>query len=110
MAYDENLAKRLRAMLGDERKVTEKKMFGGLGFLISGTMCVSASRTGGLLVRIDPADSAAALKQPHASLMKMGGRSMNGWILVGPEGIKSDRALRGWVTRALEYAKSLPAK
>ena len=110
MAYDEKLAERLRVLLADERHVTEKKMFGGLAFLVSGNMCVSASRTGGLLVRVDPAESEAALKQPHAALMKMGGRSMSGWIIVGALGLKSDRALRGWVTRALVYAKSLSPK
>src|SRR5690242_17594702 len=73
MAYDEKLAQRLRALLAKERDVTEKKMFGGLGFLVRGNMCVSASGKGGMLVRIDPEDSDEALARPHATLMEMGG-------------------------------------
>jgi TfoX/Sxy family transcriptional regulator of competence genes len=110
MAYDEKLAQRLRTLLAKERNVAEKKMFGGLGFLVRGNMCVSASGKGGLLVRIDPEDSDEAIARPHASLMEMGGRSMAGWIRVDAAGLKSERQLESWVKRALEYVKTLPAK
>lgn len=110
MAYDEKLAQRLRSLLASQRDVAEKKMFGGLGFLVRGNMCVSASGRGGMLVRIDPGDSEEALARPHAKLMKMGGRTMNGWIIVGAAGLKNDGDLRGWVNRALAYVKTLPPK
>lgn len=110
MAHDENLARRLRGLLADEDTVTEKKMFGGLAFLLNGNMCVSASRTGGLLARIDPADSKAALARPHAALMKMGERTMDGWMIVAPEGVRTKRGLEAWVKRSVEFAKTLPPK
>ena len=110
MAYDEDLAKRIRTLLAQEKAVTEKKMFGGLAFLIHGNMCVSAAGRGGLLVRIDPADSAAVLAPPQVALMKMGGRTMAGWIIVAPAALKTDRQLEAWVKRSLGYAKSLPPK
>src|SRR4051795_8044680 len=93
MAYDEDLANRLRELLADEDAITEKKMFGGLAFLLQGNMAVSASGQGGLLARIDPADTEAALARPHAALMEMGKRSMAGWIRVAPEGVKTKREL-----------------
>ena len=110
MAYDERLAQRLRTLLAKERKVTEKKMFGGVGFLVRGNMCVSASGKGGMLVRIDPEKSGEAIARPHATLIEMGGRKMAGWIRVDAEGLKSERQLESWVNRALEYVKTLPAK
>ena len=110
MAYDEDLAHRLRALLADQDAVTEKKMFGGLAFLINGNMCVSASRSGALLVRIDPADTDAALARPHVALMKMDGRAMTGWIIVAPEAVKTQRELAAWVKRGVAFAKTLPPK
>ena len=110
MAYDEDLANRLRELLADEDAVTEKKMFGGLAFLVGGNMSVSASGKGGLLARIDPADTDAALARPHVSRMKMSGRSMDGWIRVAPEGVKTKRQLASWVKRSLGYVRTLPAK
>lgn len=110
MAYDQELARRLRELLAGQGKVTEKKMFGGLAFLLSGNMCVSASRTGGLLVRIDPAESGSAVKRPHVSLMKMGGRSMDGWLIVAPAGLKTKRELEAWVGRSSAFVKTLPPK
>jgi TfoX/Sxy family transcriptional regulator of competence genes len=110
MAYDEDLANRLRELLADEDAITEKKMFGGLAFLLRGNMSVSASRSGGLLARIDPADTDAALARPHVDRMKMGGRSMDGWITVAPEGLKTKRQLESWVKRSVAYAKTLPPK
>jgi TfoX/Sxy family transcriptional regulator of competence genes len=110
MVYDEELAHRLRELLASESGITEQTMFGGLAFLVDGNMAVSASRNGGLLVRIDPADSEAALARPHVGLMEMGGRTMAGWITVSPEGLKTKRQLAQWVKRALTFAKALPPK
>jgi TfoX/Sxy family transcriptional regulator of competence genes len=110
MAYDEELANRIREELAGEDAVTEKKMFGGLAFLVHGHMCVSASHTGGLLARVDPAKSDEALAGPHAATMEMGGRSMEGWIAVAPEGVESDGELTSWVERSLAYVGTLPPK
>ena len=110
MAYDEKLAQRLRTLLAKERSVTEKKMFGGLGFLVRGNMCVSASGKGGMLVRIDPEESDEAIGRPHATLMEMGGRTMAGWIRVDAAGLETERQLASWVNRSLAYVKTLPAK
>lgn len=110
MAYDEDLANRLRELLADEDAISEKKMFGGLAFLLHGNMSVSASRNGGLLVRIDPADTDEVLARPHVALMQMGGRTMDGWITVAPEGLKTKRQLAAWVTRSVSFAKTLPPK
>jgi TfoX/Sxy family transcriptional regulator of competence genes len=110
MAYDEDLANRLRELLADEDAITEKKMFGGLAFLQHGNMTVSASRNGGLLARIDPADTEAALARPHVDLMRMGGRTMDGWITVAPEGLRTKRELAAWVKRSLAFVRTLPAK
>ncbi|HEY7966620.1 MAG TPA: TfoX/Sxy family protein [Solirubrobacteraceae bacterium] len=110
MAYDEDLANRLREVLAGEDAITEKKMFGGLAFLLHGHMTVSASGKGGMLTRIDPAQTDAALKRPHASLMSMGGRTMEGWIRVAPEGIATKRELTAWVRRSVAYVKTLSPK
>jgi TfoX N-terminal domain len=110
VAYDEELAHRLRGLLAGEAGVTEKRMFGGLAFLVHGNMCVSASHTGGLLARVDPDESGDLLVQPHAAPMEMGGRSMDGWIMVAPEGVASDADLETWVERSRAYVRTLPAK
>ena len=110
MAYDEDLVHRLRELLADQDGLTEKKMFGGLAFLLHGHMSVSASRTGGLLARIDPADTDAALARPHATRMVMGRRTMDGWISVAPEGVRTKRDLAWWVKRSVAYVASLPPK
>jgi TfoX/Sxy family transcriptional regulator of competence genes len=110
MAYDEDLAHRLRELLADEDAITEKRMFGGLAFLLHGNMSVSASRNGGLLVRIDPAETDAALARPHVALMEMGGRRMAGWITVAPDGVRTKRQLASWVKRSVAFAKTLPPK
>ena len=110
MAYDEDLANRIRELLADEDAVTEKKMFGGLAFLLNGNMAVSASGQGGLLVRLDPADTDAALARPHAARMEMGGRTMGGWIRVAPEGVDTGGELASWVERGVGFAKTLPPK
>jgi TfoX/Sxy family transcriptional regulator of competence genes len=110
MAYDETLANRIRELLADEQSVTEKQMFGGLAFLIGGNMAVAASGQGGLMLRCDPDESDALIKKPHASKMVMRGRAIDGWLRVGDEGIKTRRQLEPWVTRAAQYARSLPPK
>ena len=110
MPYDEDLANRLRELLAREDAITEKKMFGGLAFLLHGNMTVSASRNGGLLVRIDPAETDAALAKPHVARMEMGRRTMDGWITVAPEGVRTKRQLEPWVKRSLDYVRTLPPK
>jgi TfoX N-terminal domain len=109
MPYDEDLANRLRELLAGEA-ISEKKMFGGLAFLLGGHMSVSASRNGGLLARIDPGETEAALERPHVELMRMGGRTMDGWITVAPEGLRTERELAAWVKRSVSYVKTLPPK
>ena len=108
MAYDQVLADRLRELLADVDAITERTMFGGLAFLVHGHMSVSASRNGGLLVRIDPAATDAALARPHVALMRMGGRTMDGWITVAPDGLRSKRELAAWVRRSLAFVRTLP--
>jgi TfoX/Sxy family transcriptional regulator of competence genes len=110
MAYDENLANRIRELLAGERGITEKKMFGGLAFLLNGNMAVAASGQGGLLVRIDPASSETLLSKPNTSLMVMRGRAMDGWLRVAADGLGTKRGLEPWVKRGVEFAKTLPAK
>ena len=110
MPYDEDLANRLRELLAGEDGITEKKMFGGLAFLLHGHMSVSASGQGGLLARIDPSETDAMLKKEHVSLMEMRGRTMDGWLRVAPEGLKTKRQLESWVKRSLGYVKTLPPK
>jgi len=110
VAYDEDLAARIRGLLGSEGNVTEKKMFGGLSFLIGGNMAVAASGQGGLLVRVDPEESDELVASTPATLMEMGGRSMRGWLRVDSADVSSDGDLAAWVERGATYARSLPAK
>jgi TfoX/Sxy family transcriptional regulator of competence genes len=110
MAYDEDLANRIRELVAGEPGVTEKKMFGGLAFLIGGNMAVAASGQGGLLVRVDPDDTEALLAKPHAQPFEMRGREMKGWLRVDAEGVRNRRQLAPWVTRGVSYARSLPTK
>jgi TfoX/Sxy family transcriptional regulator of competence genes len=110
MAYDEALAARIREHVAGE-PVVEKKMFGGLAFLLHGHMSVSASGQGGLLVRVDPAASDALLAEPGVTLMQMGNRApMDGWLRVAPDAVADDAALERWVERGLAHARSLPPK
>jgi TfoX/Sxy family transcriptional regulator of competence genes len=110
MAYDEDLANRIRELLGPQRGVQEKRMFGGLAFLIDGNMSVAASGQGGLMVRVPPDDTAKLLERNHVSPMVMAGRETRGWLRVAAEGVKTKRQLEGWVNRGVGYARSLPAK
>jgi TfoX/Sxy family transcriptional regulator of competence genes len=110
MAYDEELAERIRALLRDEAGVTERKMFGGLAFLIGGNMAVAASGQGGALVRVDPARSDRIVATSSARPMEMRGREMQGWLRVAPEDLRSKRQLARWVTLGATYARSLPPK
>jgi TfoX/Sxy family transcriptional regulator of competence genes len=110
VAYDEDLANRIRELLAGESAVTEKRMFGGLAFLISGNMSVSAGSKGGLLVRVDPDETDTLLSRPHARPMVMRERAARGWLRVDPGGVRTKRQLEPWVTRGVRYARSLPAK
>ena len=110
MAYDEELADRIRELVGSESGLTEQKMFGGLAFLIGGNMAVAASGQGGVLVRVDPARSDALVATTTAQPMEMGGRQMQGWLRVAPEDVRTKRQLARWVELGTTYARSLPAK
>ena len=110
MAYDEELAHRVREQLAEEAAVTEKSMFGGLAFLVGGNMSVAVSGRGGLIVRVGPDGEDEALGLPHARPMDMTGRPMSGWVVVDPAGVRSDGDLRRWVERGVGFARSLPAK
>jgi TfoX/Sxy family transcriptional regulator of competence genes len=110
MAYDEDLADRIRELIAAERGVDEKRMFGGLAFLINGNMSVAVSRQGGLMVRIPPVETEKLLARDHVEPMIMAGREARGWLRVSPDGVKTKRQLRSWVTRGVDYAKSLPPK
>ena len=110
MAYDEALAGRIRDLVAGERGVTEKKMFGGLAFLIGGNMAIAASGQGGLLVRVDPDESEALLAKTGARMMEMRGRAMPGWLRVEAGDVSTKRELAKWVERGVGYARSLPAK
>ena len=110
MAYDEELAARIRKLLGGVEAVREMKMFGGLAFLIEGNMAVAASGQGGLMLRCDPADSDVLTAEPHASRMLMRGRAMDGWLRVEAAGLETDKDLQRWVGRGAAYARSLPPK
>ncbi len=110
MAYDEDLANRIRELVATEHGVTEKKMFGGLAFLINGNMSVSASGQGGLLLHVAPDETDQLLSKPHAHPFEMRGRVMQGWLRVDPDGVKTKRQLERWVSRGVQYARSLPGK
>ena len=110
MAYDEELADRVRAHVEQESGLTEKRMFGGLAFLINGHMAVSASGQGGLMVRIDPADTETLLRKPNARPFEMRGREMDGWLRVDVDAEAGDDDLAPWIRRGVAYARSLPPK
>ncbi len=110
MAYDEDLANRIRELVAEETGVTEKRMFGGLAFLIGGNMAVSVSGQGGLMLRCEPAETEELRGKPHAAPLEMRGRVMDGWLRVNPEGLRTKPQLERWVARGVAYARSLPPK
>ncbi|MDT5327556.1 MAG: hypothetical protein QOF25_4708 [Mycobacterium sp.] len=110
MPYDEDLASRIRELTGTERGVEEKRMFGGLAFLVNGNMSVTASGRGGLMVRVPPDETETLLAREHVEPMVMAGRETRGWLRVADEGVRTKRQLQSWVTRGVDYAKSLPPK
>ena len=110
MAYDVDLAGRIRAVLRGQQGMTEKSMFGGLAFLVDGHMAVAAISNGGLMVRVDPAESASLLDEPQVRRFEMRGRQLDGWMQVAAEVIDEDADLRRWVTTGLAYARTLPPK
>jgi hypothetical protein len=110
MAYDEQLAERIRELIGGEPGLAEKKMFGGLAFLIGGNMAIGASGEGGILVRVDPEETDSLVETTSARPMEMRGREMKGWLRVDSEDVSNREALAEWVARGAAYARSLPAK
>jgi TfoX/Sxy family transcriptional regulator of competence genes len=110
VAYDEDLAQRIRALVATERGLSEKKMFGGLSFLVGGNMALAASSQGGILVRVGKERSDQLVATTQASVAVLGGRPMPGWLRVGAEDVTTTRRLQKWVDLGIEFARSLPAK
>jgi TfoX/Sxy family transcriptional regulator of competence genes len=110
MAYDPDLADRVRELVATEDNLTEKRMFGGLAFLVAGNMAVAAGSDGGLMVRTAPADLDALVDGAHARPMVMRGRELRGWLLVAAPALTDDDALAGWVRHGVAYARTLPPK
>jgi hypothetical protein len=110
VAYDTELADRIRFLIGTEPGVTEKKIFGGLAFLVGGNMAISASGQGGALIRVDPTETSALVATANATPAVMSGRTMPGWLRVSSEDLEADDQLTEWVNRAVGYARSLPSK
>ena len=110
MAYDEDIAARIRELISAEPGVSEKKMFGGLAFLIGGNMAVAASGQGGILVRVDPEQSDSLARETAAQTGVMRGREMRGWLRVDSEHLHDTQQLEGWVDLGTSYARSLPTK
>ncbi len=110
MAYDEDLANRIRELIYPDERVSERRMFGGLAFLVNGNMAVAASGQGGILLRVEPEQTAKLRASRHAGPFEMRGRAMDGWLRVAPDGLRTKRELTRWVERGVSYARSLPAK
>ncbi len=110
MAYDEALAERIRGLVAGQSGITEQKMFGGLAFLVGGNMAIAASGQGGVLVRVDPAQSDELVAKTDASTMVMRGREMPGWLRLDAEHVRTKAQLAHWVERGTSYARALPAK
>ena len=109
MAYDEELAHRIRTALADRPNLTERKMFGGIGFMLSGNMAAGVIRDD-LIVRLGPEERERALDEPGVHMAELSGRPMTGFLLVGPEATATDEGLQAWVDRAAAFAESLPPK
>ena len=110
MPYDIQAADGIRILLSDRHDVVERKMMGGMVFMVNGNMCVTASGRGGILVRVGPEAQTRILKEPHVQPMRMAGRSMAGFVRVMPEGYRTTAALRKWVKRGLDHVLTLPPK
>src|SRR3954452_7128947 len=110
MAYDGDLANRIRELVGGQAGLSEQKMFGGLAFLIGGNMAIAASGQGGIMVRVDPAQSDAIVAKTAARPMVMRGREMQGWLRIDAEAVRTKRQLVKWVDLGTGFARSLPAK
>jgi TfoX/Sxy family transcriptional regulator of competence genes len=110
MAYDDELANRIREVVRGEPGVSEKRMFGGLAFLVNGNMAVSASSQGGLLLRIDPGEAGSLVDQQHVRRFEMRGREMDGWLRVDDESLVTHDQLARWVNHGLTYTRSLAPK
>jgi len=110
MAYEEDLANRVREVIGGERGLSEKRMFGGLAMLLHGNMAVVVRGRGGLMVRVEPEEYDELLEEPGAEEMHMRGKAMRGWITVAPSAFDKDADLRRWVDRGMAYARTLPRK
>jgi TfoX/Sxy family transcriptional regulator of competence genes len=110
MAYDQDLANRIRELIASDPDITEQRMFGGLGFLVAGNMSVAASGQGGLMVRVDPEATEALVRKPHARPFEMRGSAVQGWLRVDAEGLQTKRQLEPWVRRGVAYARSLPKR
>jgi TfoX/Sxy family transcriptional regulator of competence genes len=109
MAYDERTAERVRAVLSDRRDVVEKKLMGGLCFMVNGSMCCSVSASGGLLVRADAEMREQMLAEPHVQPADMRGRTMSGFVRVAPEGYRTGATLRTWLERGIAAARQAKA-
>ena len=110
MAYDEQLAERIRAVVAGEEGLDERRMFGGLAFLVHGHMAVAASGKGGLMVRVDPADTATLVDDDTVTRMEMRGRQMDGWLRVTTDAVATDEALAAWADRGVAFVRTLPPK
>jgi TfoX/Sxy family transcriptional regulator of competence genes len=110
MAYDEDLAGRIRELIAGDADLREQRMFGGLAFLVGGHMAVAASGQGGMMVRVDPEATEALLAKAHVRPFEMRGRAMQGWLRIDAEGVRTKRQLEPWVKRGVAYARSLPPK
>jgi TfoX/Sxy family transcriptional regulator of competence genes len=110
VAYDEDLARRVRELVGDDADVTERRMFGGLAFLAGGSLAVAASGKGGLMVRVEPAETDALLAEPGVGVFEMRGRPLDGWVRVDADAVRTMPQLEAWVQRGVGYARSLPPK
>jgi TfoX/Sxy family transcriptional regulator of competence genes len=110
MAYDQDFANRIREQLADIEGITEKTMFGGLGFLLNGNMAVGIMSTGDLMVRVGAEGADEVASEPHARPFEMRGRPMTGWLIVEREGVGTKRQLAPWVKRGVAFASSLPPK
>jgi TfoX/Sxy family transcriptional regulator of competence genes len=109
MVYSKSLAARIRQIVGNRPGVVEKKMFGGVGFMLGGKMLVGIWQNS-LIARLGPEQGAQALEEPHVREFDITGRAMKGWVMVEPDGIENDGQLSRWIARAVEFVETLPAK